>query len=99
MGERSLVVHQDALAEIENAMGAASDAIREQVTSLLDDVNAHTPAWLPQTPSRVAQQDHERRLREGLVRLTEALEQVRAAVADHRERSRETEVENVAVIG
>ena len=99
MSERSLVVHQGSLSAIEDAMATASDSIREHVTQLLDDVDARTPAWTPETPSRVAQQQHEQRLRDGLVRLTDALEQVRAAVATYREDAREIEVENVAIVG
>ncbi len=98
MTERSLVVHQGALSDIEDAMSTASTAITEQVTSLLDQVNTATPAWTGETPSRVAQQDYERRLREGLTRLTEALDEVKTAVATYREDAREIEVENVAIV-
>lgn len=52
-----------------------------------------------ETPSRAVQRDHERRLREGLVRLTEVLDSVRAAVTSYGEDARETEVENVAIVG
>ena len=92
MSDRSLV-------DIENALTRASEAITEQVTGLLDAVNDATPTWTPETPSRVAQQRHETRLRDGLARLTEALDQVRGEVAAHRERAREAEVENVAIVG
>jgi hypothetical protein len=99
VSERSLVVHQSALSEIETAMTTASDEITSHVTGLLDAVNAQVGAWTEETPSRVAQRDYERRLREGLTRLTEALDQVRTAVADYREDAREIEVENVAIVG
>lgn len=99
MSERSLVVRQGSLTDIETALSTASESIREQLTALLDGVNAQTPAWLPETPSRVAQQDYERRLREGLTRLTDALDRVRDAVATYREEAREIEVENVAIVG
>ncbi len=98
MTERSLVVHQGSLSDIEEAMTTASTAITEQVTALLDQVNTATPAWTDETPSRVAQQDFERRLREGLTRLTEALDEVKIAVATYREDAREIEVENVAIV-
>ena len=49
--------------------------------------------------SRVAQQDYERRLREGLTRLTEALESVTSEIGTYREAAREIEVENVAIVG
>lgn len=80
-------------------MTTASEAITDHVTGLLDAVNAQTPAWTEPTGSRVAQQDHERRLRDGLTRLTEALDSVRAEVASYREAAREIEVENVAIVG
>lgn len=99
MTERSLVVHQDALTQIEEAMASASEAIAAHVAGLLDSVDARTPAWTQETPSRVAQQDYARRLREGLTRLTEALDSVKAEVASYRENARETEVENVAIVG
>ncbi|HEX6150574.1 hypothetical protein [Nocardioides sp.] len=98
MTERSLVVHQAALSDIEEAMATASEAIHEQVTALLDEVDTKTPAWTEETPSRVAQRDYERRLRDGLTRLTEALDQVKGAVATYREDAREIEVENVAIV-
>jgi predicted RNase H-like HicB family nuclease len=98
MTERSLVVHQGALSDIEEAMTTASKAIHEHVTALLDRVNTTTPAWTDETPSRIAQQDYERRLREGLTRLTEALDEVKTAVATYREDAREIEVENVAIV-
>lgn len=99
MSSRSLVVHQGSLADIEGAMATASAAITEHITGLLDEVNARTGHWTRETGSRVAQQDYERRLREGLIRLTEALDTVRETVATYREDAREVEVENVAIVG
>ena len=99
MSERSLVVHQDSLSDIEEAMSTASSAITDHITGLLDTVNAQTGKWTHETGSRVAQQDYERRLREGLTRLTDALESVNTAVAAYREDAREIEVENVAIVG
>lgn len=99
MSERSLVVHQGSLSDIEEAMATASEAIHEQVTALLDSVNTKTPTWTEETPSRVAQRTYEQRLRDGLTRLTEALDQVKGAVATYREDAREIEVENVAIVG
>ncbi len=99
MSERSLVVHQDSLADMEEAMSTASSAITDHITGLLDTVNAKTGKWTHETGSRVAQQDYERRLREGLTRLTAALDSVKTAVATYREDAREIEVENVAIVG
>jgi hypothetical protein len=45
------------------------------------------------------QRAYEQRLRDGLTRLTEALDQVKGAVAIYREDAREIEVENVAIVG
>lgn len=99
MSQRSLVVHQAALSDIEAAMTSATGSIGSHVTGLLDAVNAQTGAWTPETGSRIAQAEHDRRLREGVARLTEALDRVRAAVATYREDAREAEVENVAIVG
>lgn len=99
MSERGLVVHQGSLSDMENAMATATQAITDHLNGLLDAVNAQTPTWTHETPSRVAQQEHEQRLRAGITRLTEALDTVKAAVATYREDAREIEVENVAVVG
>ncbi|WP_162599787.1 hypothetical protein [Nocardioides solisilvae] len=99
MSERGLVVHQGSLTDMETALAEATTAIRDHLTGILDQVNAQTTAWTEETPSRVAQQAHEQRLRDGIEALTQALDSVRGAVATHRETAREAELENVALIG
>ncbi|MFC6287285.1 hypothetical protein ACFP3Q_08455 [Nocardioides sp. GCM10027113] len=99
MSARGLVVHQGALTAIEEALASATAEISDRVSATLDQVNAQTAAWTEETPSRQAQREHERRIREGVLRLTEALDGVRAAVAAHREEARAAEVENVAIVG
>lgn len=99
MTERSLVVHQGSLTDMETAMATATSAITDHLTALLDTVNTLTPHWTEETPSRVAQRAQEQRIRDGVDRLTEALDSVKAAVAAHRERSRDAELENVAIVG
>jgi hypothetical protein len=84
---------------MEEAMATATSAITDHLTSTLDLVNTQTAAWTEETPSRQAQRDYERRLREGLTRLTDALDDIKAAVATYREDAREIEVENVAIVG
>jgi len=96
---RGLVFHEGSLTQIETALSDATKNIQDHLTGVLDSVNAQTAAWTEETPSRQAQRDYERRLRDGITTLTEALETVRTAVADHRERAREAEVENVAIVG
>jgi hypothetical protein len=96
---RDLVFHEGSLTAIEQALETATTEIHDHVTGILDTVNAQTAAWTAETPSRQAQRDYEQRLRTGLDSLTEALDTVRAAVADHRERARDAEVENVAIVG
>ncbi len=46
----------------------------------------------------MAQLEHQQKLRDGVKRLTEALDQVKAKVATYREDAREIEVENVAIV-
>jgi uncharacterized protein YukE len=99
VSERSLVVHQDALATIESALAAATTDITTQITDLLAQVDALTPAWEPTSESHLAQVEHQQRLLDGVARLTEALDSVKASLATYREDAREIEVENVAVIG
>ena len=43
-------------------------------------------------------QEHQQKLRDGVKRLTDALDQVKAKVATYREDAREIEVENVAIV-
>jgi hypothetical protein len=99
VSDRGLVVHQGSLTEMEEAMASATSAITEHLTRTLDAVNAQTAAWTEETPSRQAQRDYERRLREGITQLTSALDDIKAAVATYREDAREIEVENVAIVG
>ena len=99
MTDRGLVVHQGSLADIEAALTTATADLTTLLTRMLDRVDAQTSAWTEETPSRQAQRDFERRLREGLTRLTEALERVRDEVGAYREEARATEVDNVAVVG
>ena len=99
MTERGLVVRQGSLADIESAMTNATSDLTTHLTTLLDSVDTTMSGWTDETPSRVAQRDYERRLREGITRLTEALDAVTSAVASHREAAREAEVTNVAIVG
>jgi uncharacterized protein YukE len=96
---RGLVFHEAAFTQIEQALADATTRIQDHVTGILDTVNAQTAAWTAETPSRQAQREYEQRLRTGLTSLTEALDTVRTAVANHHERAREAEVENVAIVG
>jgi chromosome segregation ATPase len=99
VSERGLVVRQGSLSEMEEAMSTATTSITDHLTSTLDAVNAQTAAWTEETPSRQAQRDTERRLREGITQLTQALDDIKAAVATYRDDAREVEVENVAIVG
>ncbi len=99
MSDRGLVVHQQSLADIEEALTRATDGILSQLTGALDTADRQLRGWTQETPSRQAQRDYERRLRGGIERLTAALDDVRAEVAHHREDARSTEVENVAIVG
>ena len=99
MSDRGLVVQQGSLTEMEEAMSSATSAITDHLTTTLDQVNTQTAAWTEETPSRQAQRDYERQLREGITQLTQALDDIKAAVATYREDAHETEVENVAIVG
>jgi hypothetical protein len=94
----SLVVRKASLSDMEAALTAAHDEIVEQIRSLLDQVNARIQGWSPATASRAAEMDYQRRLRDGVDRLTAALEQVRAKLAEVREDAHSTEVDNVALV-
>ena len=96
---RGLIYHDAALSQIETALSDATTEIGDHVTKILDTVNGQTAAWTAETPSRQAQHDYEQRLRTGLTALTDALDGVRRAVADHHERCHDAEVENVAIVG
>lgn len=99
MSERGLVVRQGSLEDIEAALTTATDELTAHLSALLDRVDTTMAGWTDETPSRIAQRDHDRRLREGITRLTESLTTVASAVASHREAAREVEVENVAIVG
>ncbi len=98
MSERGLVVHQGALSTIESALADATTAITDQITELLDQVETLTPGWDETSESHMAHLEHQQKLRDGVQKLTEALDQVRSKLATYREDAREIEVENVAIV-
>ena len=98
MSERGLVVHQGALSTLETAMADATTEITTRITELLDHVEQLTPGWDESSESHLAHLEHQQKLRDGVERLTEALDQIRAKVASYREDAREIEVENVAIV-
>ena len=95
---RGLIVHQGSLSTLETALGDATTAITTQITELLEQVETLTPGWDETSESHVAHLEHQRKLRDGVQRLTEALDQVKAKLAAYREDAREIEVENVAIV-
>ena len=98
MTERGLVVHQGSLSAIESALADATRALRTQVDELLEQVEKLTPGWDETSESHLAHVEHQQKLRDGVEKLTEALDQVRARLATYREDAREIEVENVAIV-
>ena len=98
MSGRGLVVHVAELEAMERAMTAAQEQILEQVSSVLDDVNTQITGWSASTASRGAGMDHQRQLRDGVERLCNALDRVRAALAEVRADAHDTEVRNVALL-
>ena len=98
MSERGLVVHQGSLSTIETALADATTAITTQIDELLEQVETLTPGWDETSESHAAHADHQQKLRDGVSKLTEALDQVRSKVATYREDAREIEVENVAIV-
>jgi uncharacterized protein YukE len=98
MSGRGLVVHQGALSSIESALADATSAITTQIDELLEQVESLTPGWDETSESHLAHLEHQRTLRDGVERLTDALDQVRVKLAAHREAAREIEVENVAIV-
>ena len=98
MSDRGLVVHQGALSTMETALADATAAITEQVDALLTQVESLTPGWDETSESHMAHLEHQQQLRDGVKRLTAALDQVRSKVATYREDAREIEVENVAIV-
>ena len=98
MSERGLVVHQGSLSAIESALADATRALRTQVDELLEQVETLTPGWDETSESHLAHVEHQQKLRDGVEKLTEALDQVKARLATYREDAREIEVENVAIV-
>jgi uncharacterized protein YukE len=98
MSERGLVVHQGSLSTMETALARATTAITAQVGGLLEEVERLTPGWDETSESHLAHLEHQQKLRDGVAKLTEALDQVRTRLATHREDARETEIENVAIV-
>ncbi len=98
MSERGLVVHQGSLSSMESALGSATTAITTQINDLLEQVESLTPGWDETSESHMAHLDHQQKLRDGIAKLTEALDQVKAKLATYREDAREIEVENVAIV-
>lgn len=95
---RGLVVHQGSLSTLETALGDATEKITTQVNDLLEQVETLTPGWDETSESHLAHLEHQRSLRDGVARLTEALDQVKVQLATYREDAREIEVENVAIV-
>ena len=98
MSERGLVVHQGALAAMETALADATTRITTQINDLLEQVETLTPGWDESSESHMSHLEHQQKLRSGIERLTEALDQVRSKLATYREDAREIEVENVAIV-
>lgn len=99
MSEISLIVRQGSLEDMEAAMADAQSTITSQIQSTLDRVDSEVSGWSAATTSRIAQIDYQERLRAGVEKLTDALEDVRTALADVAGKARDAEVENVAIIG
>jgi uncharacterized protein YukE len=98
MSDRGLVVHQGSLSAMESALADATTAIASQVDDLLEQVETLTPGWDETSDSHAANLEYQQRLRDGVQKLTEALDQVKSKLATYREDARETEVENVAIV-
>lgn len=95
---RGLVVHQGSLSTLETALADATEQITTQIDDLLEQVESLTPGWDETSESHLAHLEHQQKLRDGVTRLTEALDQVRTKLATYREDAREIEVENVAIV-
>ena len=98
MSERGLVVHQGSLSTMETALADATTAITTQINDLLEEVETLTPGWDETSESHMAHLEHQQKLRDGVEKLTEALDQIRSKLATYREDAREIEVENVAIV-
>jgi hypothetical protein len=94
----SLVVKQGSLSDMESALGTAHDAIVKQVADVLEQVNSRIQGWDPSTTSRAAEMDYQRRLTDGVEKLTQALDTVRTKLAEVETEAHEVEVKNVAVV-
>lgn len=95
---RGLVVHQGSLSTLETALADATEQITTQIEDLVEQVESLTPGWDETSESHLAHLEHQQKLRDGVTRLTEALDQVRTKLATYREDAREIEVENVAIV-
>ena len=98
MSERGLVVHQGSLSTMETALADATTSITDQITTLLEEAERLTPGWDETSESHMAHLEHQQKLRDGVERLTDALDQVTSKLATYREDAREIEVENVAIV-
>jgi len=98
VSERGLVVHQGSLSTMETALADATTTITTQITELLEQVETLTPGWDETSDSHAAHVAYQQKLRDGVEKLTEALDQVKAKLATYREDAREIEVENDAIV-
>ena len=98
MSERGLVVHQGSLSTIESALADATTTLTTQIDDLLEQVEKLTPGWDETSESHLAHLEHQQKLRDGVEKLTQALDQVRTKLATYREDARATEVENVGIV-
>lgn len=98
MSDRGLVVHQDALSAMETALADATTTITRQIDDLLTRTELLTPGWDETSDSHIAHLDYQRKLRDGVKTLTDALDQMKSKLAAYREDAREIEVENVAIV-
>jgi len=98
MSERGLVVHQASLSTMETALADATTSITQQINDLLDEAERLTPGWDETSESHIAHLEHQLKMRDGVKRLTDALDQVKTELATYREDAREIEVENVAIV-
>lgn len=96
--QKSLVVEQGALADIGAALTAAHDEITTQLDDALTKVDAETAGWSVTSLSGAAHAEYQQKLRDGVERLTKALEKVRVALADVATSAHDIEVDNRAII-
>ncbi len=98
MSGRDLVVHQGSLSTMETALAQATTDITRQIDELLDATERLTPGWEASSDSHAAHLAYQLKLRDGVQRLTQALDQVKTKLATYREQAREIELENVAIV-